>query len=56
MNLYSAEINKIKQRFDRAGLHETYQYRAVAEMLQVVVRYIADVEKKIDTLKPEKGN
>lgn len=51
MNLYSAEINKIKQRFDRTGLHETDQYRALAEMLQVVVKYIADVEKKIDNLK-----
>ena len=55
MNLYSAEINKIKQRFDRSGLHETDQYRAVAEMLQVVVKYIADVEKKIDGLKEEQN-
>ena len=51
MNPDSSEITKIKQRFDRGVLHETDQYLAIAEMLQVVVRYIADVEKKIDNLK-----
>ena len=55
MNIYSVEITKIKQRFDRCGLHETDQYRALAEMLQVVVKYIADVEKKIDGLKEEQN-
>lgn len=46
MNLYSVEISKIKQKFDRSGLHETDQYLAMFEMLQVVVKYIADVEKR----------